>query len=63
MPQGIFNVFNRKRITKNGHEIVYWQSVSMVRGMESYRTWKHISREMIVEVEVVVTNFMKRNCF
>ena len=38
VPQGIFNVFNKKQITKNVHEIVYWQSISMVGGMESYRT-------------------------
>ena len=34
-PQAIFNVFNRKEITKNVHEIEYWQLVSMEVAMES----------------------------
>ena len=29
-----FNDFNRKGVTKNVHEIVFWQSISMVGGME-----------------------------
>ena len=57
VPKAIFNVYNRKQIRENVHEIVNWQSVSMVGGMESQRTWKQISCEMIVEVEVVRSNF------
>ena len=40
VPQAIFKIYNRKGITKNVHEIVYRQLVSMVGGMENQRTWK-----------------------
>ena len=58
VPQAIFKICNRKGITKNVHEIVYRQSVSIVGGIESQRTWKQINCEMIVEVEIVLLNCM-----